>query len=282
MKNVNLIIAFLILPWIAYSSTFYVSNNGDNTTGKSWETAYTSLKKAIEVYASDDDIIMLDAGIYTVEEIFITKNIILKGSTADGERSIIQAAELSENAANRIFTVVDGRIVTINNISLRNGYSNNNGGAILNSGNLTLNSCRISNSRADNIGGGVCNYTGCCLQINNCMIDNNTAKNGGGGLGNYGRDKMKTTIRLSNCQIANNTSYSSENGGGAVFNFSDNGVLDVFLEKCSLTGNHSASGEGYAITNKGAFASTTIASSDIEGDITSYEGGGTLWLVQLY
>jgi hypothetical protein len=66
-----------------------------------------------------------------LSEIAINKNLTIAGPG-------INLMTLSGGGTNRIFNVATGKNLTLLDLSLKNGYSLTNGGAILNAGNLTL------------------------------------------------------------------------------------------------------------------------------------------------
>ncbi len=67
--RVALLLAVLSLP--SGAATFYVAQDGDNTTGTSWETAYSSISAAVTASASGDSI-WLKAGTFKPSKKIVT------------------------------------------------------------------------------------------------------------------------------------------------------------------------------------------------------------------
>jgi uncharacterized repeat protein (TIGR01451 family)/CSLREA domain-containing protein len=165
-------------------------------------------------------------------------NLTITGPSAD-------QLTVRRNAAGlfRIFQVNVGKIVNLAGLTITNGDvgSVSDGGAILNSGTLTITNCTVTGSHA-NGGGGIYNastliMTGSTLSGNsanfdggglyntdpgnanltNCTISGNQAGSLGAGVGgilNVSFSVASSTLQLTNCTIANNTSLAAGNSGG--------------------------------------------------------------------
>lgn len=187
--------------------------------------------------------------------VHIYKNITLIG---DG-------CTLSGSGMARIFNIDAGCTLTLENINLADGYSDDYGGAIL--GNCILNGCTVSNNNAAVAGGAIYGNA----TITNCRFIGNDAPNGGAVYGNatITRSSFNNNrgyygaavygVSLKNCTFADNIARES---GGAVFNSS---VLN-----CSFTGN--AAKIGGAVSN----CSSVINSSFLKN---SAPNGGAVYNV---
>lgn len=82
---------FLLASTHAHSAVLYVSPDGDNTTGASWENAFQTIQAAIDA-ASTDDEIWVKQGTYSLTtEINVNKAVAIYGGfygteTARGQR----------------------------------------------------------------------------------------------------------------------------------------------------------------------------------------------------
>lgn len=113
---------------------------------------FTTLTAAIEE-ASDGDIIEI-CGIITndgivTHGIVVDKNLTIRGSSC--EESFIQGStiQLDERINKRIFTILEGVTVVLENVTIRNGYlhhseMNDLGSAIKNHGILILRNCEVN------------------------------------------------------------------------------------------------------------------------------------------
>ncbi|MBW4654109.1 MAG: DUF4347 domain-containing protein [Kaiparowitsia implicata GSE-PSE-MK54-09C] len=182
----------------------------------------------------------------------ITSNITINGTGAN-------LLTLSGNNTSRVFFIVSGSVVNINNLTIANGDAGTGfGGGIENSGTLTLNAVAIRNSRAAS-GGGL--YSFGTTTINNSTISGNTATGAGGGIYSAGGTILtvrnstisgntgsvgggilhdNSTADLTNVTISNNT---ATNGGGGIFHFG--GTAD--LANVTITNNTAVSGGGGGI-----------------------------------
>jgi hypothetical protein len=137
---------------------------------------------------------------------------------------------ISGNHSNRIFEVNGGATVTLNSLSLLNGYAatgagggiGNSGGVVVvnncilsgntaggagaienNNGTLTINASTLSANVSTGNGGAIDNDGG-TLRANNSTFSGNSASGGGGGIENYG-----------GTAILNNSTLSANSAGGA-------------------------------------------------------------------
>jgi len=240
-----------------------------------------------------NDTINLPAGTYTNTisgpftedlnasgDLDIHKSVTINGSSATS--TIIDGG-----GTNRVLDV--GSIVSISNVTIRNGSMANgagikivgasltiansiisgnhtpygSGGGIYSVGLLTIINCIISGNTARE-GGGINNQSS--LTITNSTISGNTATNGGGGI----FDKTQT---FSNSNITNSIISGNSGGGegGGIDGFSNNGILShvMNITNSTISGNSAYSGGGIS-----SRITMNITNSTISGNSASGSGGG--------
>ncbi|MBI3161354.1 MAG: CSLREA domain-containing protein [Chloroflexi bacterium] len=254
----------------ARAATFTVTTTADTDDGTC--DSNCSLREAIDEANSNgagSDTITLPAGTYTLtlgdQLPVVTTTIIIEGTTT----TTIQAAASPDTSGYRIFEVTGD--LTLNNVTLKNGWCNNNlacapqgganqdtykgyGGAIFNSGTLTITNSIIQNNKAAGDGGGIYNYQG-TLSLTNTTVSNNNGSSGGGVGG-------KGTINVTNGTFGSNTA----NSGGGIS--SSDGTLNVTN---SLFTSNSVTGNGGGI---GSNSTLNIKTSTFTGNSASSSGGG--------
>jgi hypothetical protein len=125
---------------------------------------------------------------------------------------------ISGNGQTRIFHVWVNANVTLAGMTITNGVASisggslfdpylGDGGAILNTGTLTVNNCTITHNSASIYGGGIANFGG--LAMNGCTVSQNHAYEGGG---LYNDNPGAATV--SGCAITYNHAYK----GGGIYN----------------------------------------------------------------
>ncbi len=181
----------------------------------------------------------------------------------------------------RIFTITSGSVVTINNLTMRDGRVNDHGGCIFTSGstlnliNSTVTSCSTSNF----YGGGIY-ATGGNFLMTGSVVSDNSDTNEGGGLflnvpnarienstvsGNssaYGGGIMNySSMQMSNVTISGNSSTS---GGGGFYNYGTTATL----RNCTIADNSDGNGGGGGILNYPG-RTTTIANTILTGNTST-------------
>jgi uncharacterized repeat protein (TIGR02543 family) len=158
----------------------------------------------------------------------------------------------------RILHVSGGSSLTLNNVTIQNGNTSDNGGGIYNDeGVLTINNSTISGNTSDYDGGGIYNSYG-KTTVNKSTISGNTSDSGGG-IYHY-----EGAITVNNSTISGNTSDSY---GGGIYA----GYGAITINNSTISGNTSDS-YGGGIYN---YASVlTINNSTISGNTSDSSGGG--------
>ena len=253
----------------ANNSSIYVSTQGND----SWDglnSSYVSgtngpkatIKNATGTLSSNGTIYLAN-GVYKENNITINNNMTIIGESQ--QNTIINGEH-----KNTIFFITSGVNFSISNLTLTNGTSNNNGGAIGNYnidysefGILTVNNCNfINNTALGSYGGAIYNGNGDTLIINNSSFTNNTANYGGGAVCNENGILIVTESTFTNNTVPD--------GGGAIVNYNNSTVSE-----CIFTNNTAGTaGNGGAIGN--FFGSMTITGSTFNGNNAPYGLGGAI------
>ena len=221
------------------------------------------------------DTITLPAGTYILSlagsddtanagDLDITGDLIINGA---GAASTI----VDGNNIDRVFHLLSGVTVTINDSKITGGLSGGNpGGGIYNAATLTVNNSVITNNSTISFqsGGGIANEFG-TLTVNDSTISNNSSDNIGGGI--YNDSGMAT---INNSAIINNISNSG-NGGGGLYN-SNSATMAV--NNVTVSGN-SAQNVGGGIFNSGPLTlknSTVVSNTSDSDNDGAGDGGGIL------
>ena len=225
----------------------YVSPTGSDSNDGNQTNPFKTIAHGI-ANVNTGGTVHIASGTYYENNINIIYNMNIIGQNRDN--TIING--MNEGT---IFISGGGTQVNINNLTLTNGFTTANGGAILvRQSTWTVNNCTLTDNTAEN-GGAI--YGQATLTINNCTLSGNSATNGGAiynqlsliiNNGNFtdntatdgGAIDNNGNMNLSN---SNFTANNATNFGGAIYN--DN-VLTI--NNSSFTGNN-ATNNGGAIYN---------------------------------
>jgi hypothetical protein len=182
------------------SGTGIVTNNADSGEG--------SLRYALS--ATGGDRIIIAPGIGTIAlsgPLSITRDVIIEGNGI----TLTPGSGWTESTSSQLM-VVD-RTVTINRVWFKDGRAMTNGAAINNRGTLTLESCIFSGNRTSNEsanGGAIANSGSVTLIVKGCTFYGNSAGYSGGAVYNNG-----STLTLTGNLFYGNT---AGNSGSVVYN----------------------------------------------------------------
>ena len=226
------------------------------------------------------------------------------------------------NDIDRILHALSGATVTVSGVTLRNGDSGPNdggavangggnvtlvgvvmtqniaedGGAIDNVGQLTLNNSKVINNIALDVAGGVLGQGGSDIEINNSTVSGNQAGQAGGGLSVFGfievtgttisgntagsqsgGARLVGTANITNSTISGNNVLSTLPGdfsGGGINNAATTTLINV-----TITGNSSGSGAGAqggginvlagSVTTTNSIIAANPTGGDCAGPVTS-------------
>jgi len=212
------------------------------------------ITNAITTAALDDGIVILNPGTYYAHQIVVSNSVTIRANTSYGgsaSDTIIDAQSLG-----RIFDNSGGHALAIDNLTLRNGFSVI-GGAIINTGTVTITDSTISGCVAGADGGAI--HNGGTVTITDSTISGCVAVADGGAIDNHdGGIVTMTDSTISGCTAIAN--------GGAINNH-DGGIVTMTgstISGCWTNIN------GGAIYNGGT---VTITDSTISGCWTSNNGG---------
>ena len=161
----------------------------------------------------------------------------------------------------RIFRVAADGNLTLNDLTVENGFASlSNGGGISNDeGTLTITNSTLASNRADGSGGGIYNFDGILTITNSILADNDAGDNGGG------IDNDLGTVTLTNSTLAGN---GAGGDGGSIINIE----ATLTITNSTLSGND-ADTNGGGISNVIA-GTVTITNSTLAGNSASGASGG--------
>src|SRR6516162_5724256 len=261
---ITLLCAAMASVLSAYTATIVVSNTNDSGPG--------SLRDALAI-ANDGDTIdatgVSGTILLTSGELQINHNVTIKGPGAEN-------LSVNGNAASIVFDNTAAN-VTISGLTITNGHDTNGGtgGAIYNTGGLTLSDSIVSNSVASFGGGGIYGNEA-TLTVINCTITSNSVtgvggfgSGSGGGISSFGG-----TVTVINSTISNNKATCRGGGINAT-------SAQLTVTNSTISGNLSGGGsecEGGASAGGGIYflgATLTVTNSTISGN--SAQSGGSLF-----
>jgi uncharacterized repeat protein (TIGR01451 family) len=208
------------------STTTQQTNTSNNTklpdpTNTRTGDHFSTIQAAIDASDTQNgDTILVEAGTYLINTpITVDKSLTIIGT--DQSNTIINAQGLCS-----IFNIPTGVIVTLEYLTLQNGYTFSNGiayysGAITNDGTLTVNNCTFNHNIATGpyggVGGAIYNEESSTLNVNNSTFTNNNASS----TSNYGSDggaiANTGTSTITSSTFTDNTANNGE--GGAIYNY---------------------------------------------------------------
>lgn len=226
--------------------------------------AGTAATTGVDIITFDQTALAAEAGVAVGQPLSITLNGASLLITEDLDIQGLGADLLTIDAAqqSRAFIIATQTNVQLADITLTGGYTTGSGGAIHNSGAITVTRSTISNNTVDTYGGAIYN-TG-TLTLANATINNNTSNFRGGAIYN----SFNSSVTVVDSILAANTATSE---GAAVNNnsvftlinsivvantsqTSSGGLYNSFHGTLTLT-NSTVTGNGAATTGAGIFNS---------------------------
>lgn len=276
--SLTLLFSFTTSTVAAGSHVIYVNGSSGNDAwdGSSWAKAKLTLKNATGTVTSNGKIELAN-GKYAGENntnIHINHNLTIVGQNQF--KTIING---EDNA--QIFIVNGGINLTLENLTLTNGYYDDGGGAIYNNGgNLFLKKCNIQNNQAwndDVYGGAIYNNHG-NLTVTNSIFQNNHIRAShdcyGGSIGSY-----YGNVIVTNCLFENNKAdHMMDTGGGS------GGAIasyygDLNINNCTIKNNSADNVGGAVYKSHGTFTIIDTSISNNNVDSSSYGNGGAIYNV---
>ncbi len=240
------------------SITLTVTDPEGNQVATTFALTVIGAVQALVNRALPGDTVIVPAGTY-IDHVTIGKDISLQGAGA-GE-TVIDA-----NRAGVPLTITSNVIVTIRNLTLRNG----NGGGLRNYGTAILDCCAVCNNQGSVNGGGIWNADTAWLVLQNCNVSSNWCSNSdGGGIYNAG------TLTAYTITISGNraTGRDEKGNGGGIYN-----ADTLAVHNSTIWGNRATiNGGGIANPGTATLRSTIVAGnaaqkgegSDCYGTLTS-------------
>ena len=224
-------------------NTYYISTNGNQKNdGLSRDTAWDLDTGFSNIKSYNNSKLIIEEGLYNV-----TKTLNFDNNNTYYCKIIGEKVQF--NGQSCIMNINKNSNIEIENITFSNVYTKDNGGAIKNAGNLTLNNNILSNN----------------TPLTNCVFDHNTAfYQKGGAIYNNG------SLNITNTIFNDNYAYY----GGAIYN--DYGKIS--LDNNTFTLNHVV-GNGGAIYNDNYESNTTIyiIGNKFYENTCEYNRGGVLF-----
>ncbi len=191
---------------ILVTSDLDFTNESDGVTTLREAVTFANNTPGPDLIVFDLPLNKRELSIFENQSIHITSEIEIQGP--DDGTTITLTRSSTSNPLVRYFDIQTGASVKMSSFMMLDGRPvTGNGGAILNSGTLTLDRITIANSNVINgSGGGIYNASGASLTISNSTISTNSASGSGGGIQSLG------LAILTNVTIADNTSSSGTGG----------------------------------------------------------------------
>ncbi|MCL4262184.1 MAG: right-handed parallel beta-helix repeat-containing protein [Anaerolineae bacterium] len=223
---------------------------------------------------------------------------------------------LSGGGSTRVFNIQNGATVTIRNLTIANGYSNQDGGGIFAErlSTLIIENSTLTGNTGHNGGGLATNGWGAhddgvAVTINNSTFSNNTATaaalpgggNGGGGIylsggsaatvtdstfsGNHSQNGgavhlLHSNLHTVNVTFSNNTANNTAGGGGGGAIYMDgtkNLSGELLIERSTFTGNSTNQLGGAIFSYITQDGRTTINQSTFDDNLTTGGNGGAIY-----
>lgn len=248
-----------------------VNNNGDATDAAPGDgicetsagNGVCTLRAAVvEANAlAGDDTIIFDPSITSIDisgQIAISSNMSIIGN-GPNLLTIRNISPLSTTS--RIFNITNF-IVNISGMTLTEGNVTGNGGAIQNTGNLTISNCVIRQNNASAFGGGVRSTNNLTIYRSSVLQNQSTASTSGG------ISFAGANLNIAYSTIANNT--SSGNGGG----INSSATVSMTLRNSTISGNTAGASSGGMFANRGTIINSTISGNTANGALATDGGGG--------
>jgi hypothetical protein len=257
---------------VSQAATYYVSPDGDDTTGLSWGTAFTSIQAAIDKASSlPPDTIRVKQGTYAISApIVVNKRVLLYGghngdgdarnpvvyiSKVDGGETAIHCFKVTADATIDGFWITGG--------SAWGDVPNNEGaGMYVDQCDAIIYGCTFESNRSESVGGGIyARFFG--GSISDCTFVQNVAANHGGAIYLF-----SSSPSITDCTFTGNRGEKwVTTRGGAIYN--DNS--SPMITECLFSGNAASEGAGIFNANSDA----AIIDCEFAGcDLASGRGGG--------
>lgn len=190
---------------------------------------------AVETNGEEDVVWLAESCTYTLPSPWIVDH---DGGSPEGFPVTVhgRGATISGSARHPVFVVNPTAVLDLNGVTVRDGLSTSEGGAIQNLGVLTLTDSVVSDSEASS-GGGVVNYENGRLTLIRSSVSGNRAVDLGAGIRNRGG-----RVTLIDSTVSGNTATRYGSSGGGIH--SAGAGARVTLANSTISGNASRFGAG--------------------------------------
>ena len=268
IKIMFLLLSFFVVlvsvSGVSADSTVYVNATvGSDANPGTSDLPYLTINKGIGS-VDENGTVNIANGVYSGDgntNITISRNMNIIGQSQ--EKTVINGT-----GTNWIFNISSGVNVIIQNMTITNGTIINDkemgyteptyGGAIYNSGNLTVTNCTFTDNTAD-YGGAIYN-TGTIITLGGCNFTGNNASYYGGAIFNGG-----TITNISSSTFTGNTACD----GGVIYNAGNIYTASTItnVSNCTFTNNKATSYGGAIYDGHG---SCTLHFNKITGNTADY------------
>jgi hypothetical protein len=212
LKSVLLTVLLGVTTFQGVAKSIYVSAAGsDANDGLSATTALQTVAKAVEV-AAIGDVIIINGEVPATATAEIAKDLTLIGENG---------ATVKGDGNTRLFTAVEGAVVTFQGIKFLDGSAEGSAGAVLiqSDAHVEFYSCEFVNNRLVGDGdGGALTIEGLntYVKIYNCIFNSNSSERRGGAIGVRGEEGDRPVVEIAYSTFNRNTTPegSGENRGG--------------------------------------------------------------------
>jgi hypothetical protein len=255
--------------WTWDTSGIVVTTEADENDG--YDVGDISLRDAIDFVANQTgvDTVAFDP---SVESILLTEGQLVIDSDVSIVGSGASQLSVSGNNQSRVMVVNGGVTASVSGVTLTNGYSAGDGGAIFNSGVLTLHEVMVVNSQSGFQGGGIHSQNGASgvasLRLINSTIDNNRAVRGAG----LNIDAGGGVLEILGTTISNNRAldgFAFAVAGG--LRLSGTAASTISILNSTIANNQSSFDGGISVWNNSA--PITIVNSTIADNVGNVGGG---------
>ena len=232
--------------------------------------AWKNLKDVVNAVQEGDTIIIANTIKATDDsgnkgEIRIDKNLTIQGNT--GKTSDI----LDADGKNRIFSVANGKTLTLKNLTLENGSGDYGGGIRADSNcTLTMTGCILKGNKVNRLGGGIY-ASNTTITMKDCTLTGNVAHEPSGtasGGGIYADNNKMVTIE--NCTFTGNKG----DYGGCIR--TDSSIITLTIKNCTFTGNNGRFGGCiYAANSTVTIEGGSIGGTDAGKANNATDSGGS-------
>ncbi|MDA3881267.1 MAG: family 43 glycosylhydrolase [Prolixibacteraceae bacterium] len=251
----------------------YVSRMGNNSSGDSWDNAYTSIQRAIDNALLGAQIWIATGYYYDPVMINLWNGLQIYGGFAGWEKSLNERdSDMNRVIINgrqkvqNMVTIKVSRNIYIDGVTIRGGnasgksnFGQYGAGVHVLGGGETIKfvNCRFEDNKAELDGGAVYASLGASPIFINCTFAGNIAYNNGGAIAAYGNSTNGYSLKFYNCTFSNN---QSEGDGSTIF-FDSNTRGHGFLHIVNSLFENNRSYDYGGTIKTGGYASVMIQNS---------------------